>query len=428
MEPVEPGGGLEFERQRLSHSPRGVWPVIVAGLAVVGVALVGGRFGASGTTTASASPSPTRPARPTIRPPDRRPPPGLPPLANQVLPFPGTLALFRRNGAELDVLTWASGDPGFRTFARMPDVLPEPDAQQGVGADLSPDGRLALIFSVDQSSGSDLFIAQLRSVDDGGLVWESEPLQRFSPPLWARDSQAVAIAAPGGPWLVVARDEAGEVREHTIPLAGQEGAADWTPVGFSRDHRWLYAAISEAESLHPAWRVEVATGKRQVLDRFALTGPGGLVPDGGTPVLVDPFNGRLVGRYGGESAVDVFEPDGSPAFSVPVTTNQGLAWTEDGGLVVLETQGEVRSGATRLSVVDIAGHRGDPVWEYPAVQAVGLLGVRHGHAVMFVAADFEAGDVWIGLVRLGDGATSAIRPDPAIINATIGIDWFEPPG
>jgi hypothetical protein len=45
---------------------------------------------------------------------------------------------------------------------------------------------------------------------------------------------------------------------------------------------------------------------------------------------------------------------------------------------------------------------------------------------MFLAADFEASDVRVVLIRLSDGATSAVRPDPAIVEQTIGLDWFDP--
>lgn len=432
IEPVEPGGGLEVERQRLTNTRRGVWPVIVAGLAVVAVAVLGGRLGAGGTTIASPSPSPTKSSRPTIRPPSTEPPPSLPSIANQVLAFPSTVALVRRDGASLELLGWQSGDPDFRPFAQMSDVFPNSDSVQAAGSDLSPDGRLALIMTIDATDLSGKVRAQVRSVDAGNLVWESDPTEGFPAPLWSQDSRAVAITPSTGPWLVTALDDLGRVRPHRIPVPntiGLENPGDgpeWIAVGFSRDRRWLYAVSLESQVPRAAWRVDVATGKRQELERFALTGPGGLVPDPSTPVAVDPASGRLMGRFGGENSVNVFEPDGTLAFSVPVSTNQGASWTGDGGLAVLETQGEVRSGATRLFVVDAAGNRADPIWEFPAVQAVGLLNAGNGHALMFLAADFEASDVRVVLIRLSDGATSAVRPDPAIVEQTIGLDWFDP--
>lgn len=406
--------------------------MIVAGLAVVAVAVLGGRLGASGTTTASPTPSATRQARPTIRPPTSVPPPSLPPIANQVLPYPSTVALVRRDGASLEVLGWQSGDPDFRSFARLEDAFPNSTALQAAGADLSPDGRLALIMTIDSTDQSGQVRAQVRSVDTGRLVWESDPIEGFPAPLWSQDSQAVAITPSTGPWLVTVHDDLGRVRLHRIPVPNvgvgevPGEALEWIAVGFSRDRRWLYAVSLESQVPRAAWRVEVATGKRQELERFALTGPGGLVPDAATPVVVDPVSGRLMGRFGGENSVNVFEPDGSLAFTVPVATNQGASWTGDGGLAVLETQGEVRSGATRLFVVDAAGHWDDPVWEFPGVQAVGLLNAGDGHALLFLAAEFEAWDVRVVLIRLSDGATSAVRPDPAIVEKTIGLDWFDP--
>jgi hypothetical protein len=60
------------------------------------------------------------------------------------------------------------------------------------------------------------------------------------------------------------------------------------------------------------------------------------------------------------------------------------------------------------------------------VQAVGLFNARDDHALLFVAVDFDAWDVRIVLVRLSDGATSAVQPDPAIVEDTISLDWFDP--
>ena len=210
------------------------------------------------------------------------------------------------------------GGRGFSTFLRRTDGSPAIPIAGGIPADLSPDGKWALVFAGGTYRLFPTGAGQARDVPTGRLdVGEA----RFLPPdgrrillsgaepdkearLWILDLASGALAAlPEGPQDVGPISPNGEFvatrleKEDKILLVSLDGqglrAAPATlpgeePLQWSDDGRWLYVDRPKESHRKHVYRIELATGRRELWKEIAPEDPAGvlaaqfvtLTPDG----------------------------------------------------------------------------------------------------------------------------------------------------
>jgi hypothetical protein len=441
IEPTGPEGGMDVPRRAVaSDTRRGVWLVMALGVAVVGVAVVGGRLASEQLETAVASPArtPSQPVesatrRATARPATVAPTPSLPALASQILPFPGLAAILRRDGDALELLGWRSGEDAFRELARADDAFVGIGPGALVLAELSPDGRHVLLATFDPLDGAERQALRLVSIETGEVVWSTN--ERLPGPgglLWSPDSRLAVFTPPGDRWLVLELDENGQVTRRIVDgiptRPGVEGSDSEfvTPVGFSGNHRWLYAASIQAEILRPSFRMDTRRGQLEPIEAFPIRGRRRLVPVDVPYPAVDPASGRTMSLPMSGGGVRVTDADGRAAFILPVARLQGLGWTDDGDLLLFETTAGTDDASTQLVPVGRNGARGDPIFEVPAYPAAFLSTVRDGYAGLVFLSDPERTGFELVLVRLSDGATSVVHVEAQTLQTFVAFDWFDP--
>jgi hypothetical protein len=286
---------------------------------------------------------------------------------------------------------------------------------------LAPDARSLLILTVGAllSEGQDR--ARLVT-SDGGVAWVNDAVTGLGGSAWSGDSRVLAVSGAHGRWWLVTIDASGATPRN-VSIGGEALSTPeptgirtdrLVPIGFSENGRWVYGARIDPYrgSVEPALRVEVADGTVEPISTLDVTGPDRL-EQGGRGIL-DPKSGRTVGYGpnasipGGPPIVEVKGPDGNVAFRVEGGVVLGTAWTADGRLLVLDADGVPFPSSMRLRVVGTDGVVEATLLDTGPVARGGLIGVTEGFVALAFTTDRPDKALQIVVVRLEDGARSAI--------------------
>ena len=365
--------------------------------------------GTSAAASAALSPAPTSRRRE-----------GFLPLPNQQLAGATTTMLVRREGDDAEVLAWRPGDPELRPLRRFPGAF------GGLGegpeiATLSPDARSLLIVAIKAGEGRDH--ARLVTAD-GGIAWEADGVTGLGGVVWSADSGSLVILGAPGRWWLVTVDRSGAAigRELSIdaapaPTAAPSVGAPWVrvvPVGFSEDGRWVYGARVDIRHglIEATTRVAIDDGTVEPIRTFSSTGPERL--DERARGILDPTTGRSVmfganaAIPGGPPTVEVKEADGTIAYRVEGRVVYATAWTDDGRLLVLDADGLPFPTGLRLRLVGADGVVQGTLLETGPVAGGVVVGVANGLVHLVFTTDRPDKGLQIAVVRIADGATSAI--------------------
>jgi hypothetical protein len=420
--PVRPAGGDRRQARA----------VLVAGLALAAVALglaalsradddrvAAGALdevAAASSATASAGAAAASPG--TSAAPTSRRNEGLQQFANRRFAGAPRSILVRRTGDDAELLAWRPGDDTLQSIRRFPGALTGM-GDGGLVVRLAPDARSLLILTVGAPSGEGQDRARLVTAD-GGIAWVSDAVTGLGGSVWSSDSRALAVSGADGRWWLVTIDASGAT-PRKVPVGGEALSTPeptgmrtdrLVPIGFSENGRWVYGAKIDPYrgSVEPAMRVEVADGTVEQISTLDLTGPDRL--EHGVRGILDPTSGRTVGYGpnasipGGPPMVEVKGRDGTVAFRVAGGVVLGTAWTEDGRLLVLDTDGV--QGSVRLRVVGTDGVVEATVLDTGPAARGGLIGVTEGFVALAFTTDRPDKALQIVVVRLEDGARSAI--------------------
>ena len=347
---------------------------------------------------------------------------GFLPLPNQQLAGAATTTLVRRDGEDAEVLAWSPGDPELRPLRRFPGAFGG-RGKEPVIATLSPDARSLLIVAIKAGSVEGREHARLVTADRG-IAWETDEATGLGGVVWSADSGSLVIPGTPGRWWLVTVDEAGAAtgRELSIdaapaPTAAPSVGAPWVrvvPVGFSEDGRWVYGArVDFGRGLIEATtRVAIDDGTVEPIENFSSTGPERL--DERARGILDPRTGRSVmfganaAIPGGPPTVEVKEADGTIAYRVEGRVVYATAWTDDGRLLVLDADGLPFPTGLRLRLVDADGDVERTLLETGPIAGGGVVGVASGFVHLVFATDRPDKALQIAVMRIADGATSAI--------------------
>ena len=111
---------------------------------------------------------------------------------------------------------------------------------------------------------------------------------------------------------------------------------------------------------------------------------------------------------GGPPTVEVKEPDGTIAYRVEGRVVYATAWTDDGRLLVLDADGLPFPTGLRLRLVDADGAVESTLLETGPVAGGGVIGVADGFVHLAFATDRPDKGLQVVVLRIADGATSAI--------------------
>ena len=370
--------------------------------------------------------SPTPTTTPTPRPSSRRQE-ALLPLANKPLGGAPNPVLVERLGNDARLLAWNPGDPlrPIRTFANAFTA----DSQLAV---LSPDAASLVVATVNPDSSKAIDTVRLLT-GTGHVAWTGDRIMTVRGVIWSIDSREVAFAGERGTWWVVAIDTDGTAKGQRIALGGGAGAGtapapaasssptpselpvQLVPVGFSVDGRWLYGAplSMDGGTVGPTVRVSIPSGTAESISGYPSSGPERLATDDGFRGT-DPTSGRAVrwgpnaSTPGGPPTVEVTEADGSLAYRIETDVVMGTAWESNGDLLVLEANGYPFPTRLRLLQISPDGTVGPPILSTDSVAWGGLLGARHGFAVLALATQRPNDGSQLVVVDLADGTAAGL--------------------
>jgi hypothetical protein len=374
-----------------------------------------------GAAPASAETSPAASAALSPAPTSRREE-GFLPLQNQRLAGAAITTLVRRDGDDAEVLAWRPGDPELRPLRRFSGAFGGRGKAPAI-ATLSPDARSLLIVEIKAGSIEGREHARLVTAD-GGIAWEADEVTGLGGVVWSADSGSMVIPGSPGRWWLVTVDRSGAAigRELSIdaapaPTAAPSVGAPWVrvvPVGFSEDGRWVYGARVDIGRglIEATTRVAIDDGTVERIGDFNSTGPERL--DERARGFLDPTTGRSVmfganaAIPGGPPTIEVKEPDGTIAYRIEGRVVYATAWTDDGRLLVLDADGLPFPTGLRLRLVDRDGDVQGTLLETGPVAGGGVIGVANGFVHLVFATDRPANGLQVVVVRIADGATSAL--------------------
>jgi hypothetical protein len=429
-EPTDGGFDVPVTPVRPTADRRRVRTVLVAGVAVaivvIGLAAIprdeAGRLAEASSpgATAPGSAAPATSATSSAAPTSRRVE-GFVPFPNQPLPGAPTSGLVRRVGDDAEVLAWSPGEDALRSFYRFPGAF------GGLGDDpqiatLAPDGRSLLIVAVKTISIEGDDRARLVTAD-GGIAWEGDHVTGLAGTAWSADSSVLAVPGAPGRWWLVSIDRSGKAAARDLSVVAEPGptaaptSSPWVrvvPIGFSENGRWVYGAMVDIGrgSIQPTTRVAIDDGTVEPVADFRSSGSDRL--DDRARGILDPATGRTVtfganaSIPGGPPTVEVKEADGAIAFRVEGRVTLGTAWTDDRRLLVLDADGVPFPTGMRLRLVDEDGNVERTLLETGPVRGGGLIGAADGFVSLAFTTDRPEKAVQIVVIRLADGATSAI--------------------
>jgi hypothetical protein len=150
-------------------------------------------------------------------------------------------------------------------------------------------------------------------------------------------------------------------------------------------------------------------------------------PDDLSTRFVDVATGRMVAFGangsipGGPPQLQIRDRDGSYAFGVRSGVVMDWRWIGDGRLLVLSADGSPFPARYRLQLIDRAG-QSETLVDAPRASVGALLGVKDGYAGLLLTATDPIRSQ-IVLVRLADGAASAVTVDSIGAEGPIGFNW-----
>jgi hypothetical protein len=387
---------------------------------------------------ASSSPSPSRFSGPD-----------LPAIADVALPGAPFPVFVVRAGADADMLIWHPGAAGVGPFAKFPGAFGG-RAGGPTGATASPappdDGSIAWL-GPDRSS---LLVSRLHSVavEGGdtaslatfdGIAWEQAGITALGGVAWSPDGGRLVVAERRDRWLLVERGDGWTSRAIDLssvlpatpsrPAGGDFALSNQVvPAGFSRSGAWAVGAMlgPPASSWTAAVRVRVADGHAERIAAFPIGGPDGL--DSGPSLIVDPASGRTVGygsngsTPGGPPQLEVREPDGTYAFGVRTGMVISWLWAGDGRLVVLGADGFPFPSRWTLQLIEPDG-AARTLLEAPRASSGAMFGIRKGYAGLILTGN-DPSRRQIVVVRLDDGAASAVTVDAFGADGPVGAGWL----
>lgn len=425
------GGRDAGRRTRLA-----VVGVVVFGLAVVALGLPGRTTpsvaigSAEPSLDASERPSPT--PRRSRRPVEPVAPFRIPEIVSRQLPGAPDMAIYRRDGDDMEVLAWRDSLGGLDVVDRVPGAF------EGFGEDpgstsASPNGRLVVIQRFGRAVAPGPSNARLVGMDFDGPAWEGT-VSAFTTTVWSADSRRFATAISATRWTLVEIGAGGATATDLEVGGGPEpppspdpggplATPEVFPVAFSADGAWLYGGRF-GEGIDVTVRIRLADGASEAIAAAPLAGRerpvGGLLADTGV-------GGRTITGIEG-STITVREADGSVAFEVSLggRVTQTL-WLEDGRILV-STGGDTPAESFRLLLVAPDGSVGPPVLEVPGPVAGSIFAVREDHAMVVFFAEADGPRLLLVLVRLADGRAATLEIDEREFTSVTGIGWLEEPG
>jgi hypothetical protein len=377
----------------------------------------------------------------------RPPGPDLPVIANVALPGAPFPVFVVRAGQDADMLIWHPGSVDVGQMATFPGAFGGTFGSPPTGSSDTPDGGTFAWLSPDRSSllvsralsasaeGSDT--ATLATFD--GIAWERAGITALGGVAWSPDGGRLVIPERQDRWLLVERDTGWTAREIDLsavapPAPSRPAGGDFAlanqivPAGFSQSGAWAIGALlGPPNSLWtPNVRVRVADGQVERISSFPIGGPDGLAA--GSSLIVDPATGRTVGYGpygnipGGRPQLEVREPDGSHAFGARSGIVISWLWTGDGRLVVLGADGYPFPSRWTLQVIERDG-TARTLLEAPRASTGAMFGIRDGYAgLILTGANPSRRQVIV--VRLDDGAASAVTVDSFGTDGPVGAGWL----
>lgn len=416
IRPIRPPGGRDLR----------AWLVAVAALAIVGSAAGFAVISRpAGPETAELPPAPT--VRPTA-PPSATPGTGatprveqLPDIANVPLPGAPSLVFLRRVGDDAEVRFWLPGERGLRPLWTIPGGFAEIAAAPHIGL-LSPDKRSMFVRGFDSSTSGQPDRGRLTSLD--GATWTTSGLGGTFGWAWSADSDSIVVSEGAATWLLVEfGDGTAAEREIVIdpqlePLRPRQPGLDAprvTPAGFSTDGRWIYGLKSRGDGTFlPAVRVAVADGSIETITAFPTSGPEAILLSDDLLGTLDPVTSRSIDpRSLGflperPGQFHIHEADGSLAWSLEVSVVLSASWIGDGRLVISEASRYPNPTGTQVLIVESDGTRHEPFLSTGPVTGTSVASVFDGYALVGIVVDRPDQVVLVCVVRLSDGAMSAI--------------------
>jgi hypothetical protein len=360
----------------------------------------------------------------------------LPDIANVALPGAPSIVFVARDGDDAELLGWRAGAPGLESVGSFGGAFP-PDVANTV-AWLSPDLASLVVSTIGDplSEGED----PVRLVTSTGVAWESTGVTSLGGLVWSPAGDRIAMSGRHDRWLLLERRDTWDTVAEVDVSAGRSptgpsptphsayGFADRIgPAGFSSSGEWIVGARLDPASYAwvPSVRVRFRDGAVEPLSAFPVGGAGGL--QAGPSQVLDASSGRTIAfgpnanTPGGPPQLEVHESDGSYAFGVRAGVIVGWAWTGDGRLVVLGADGTPFPARWVLQLVDADGRARNLVDAQRAAQGT-FLGVRDGYAGLLLVGS-EPSRSQVVVVRLNDGAASAITVDSIGSGGPIGATW-----
>ena len=429
------GSGRRSVRGRLA---------VVAVVVIAAGWLVVTRSGTGPETAATlpgASGSPAAPGASSRPSPTRSPAPNLPDIPNVVLEGAPVPVFVVRNGDNADLFAWHAGDPSLRrrtqTFPRaFSGAFGKDDTSYFTW--LSPDLASLVVDRVGSSRVEGQDAARLLTSD--GIRWDATGVTGFGGLVWSSDGSRFAIAGQHDQWLLVQRGTGWATAAEVDVSAGRPASPPSpspdpngpivnaiTPAAFSVTHDWVIGARYDPPTgaLVPAVRVRFADPTVEPISTFPTEGAD--APDEAATRFVDVATGRMV-AFGANGAIPggppqlaIHERDGSYAFGVRSGVVMDWRWVGDGRLLVLSADGTPFPARWTLQIVDRDG-KSQTLVDAPRAAVGALLGAKDGYAGLLLTATDPIRSQ-IVLVRLADGATSAVTVDSIGADGPIGFNW-----
>jgi hypothetical protein len=380
---------------------------------------------------ASARPSPSRP-----------PQPNLPDIPNTALAGAPVPVFVVRDGDAAELLGWHAGAASLEPIGRpFPDAFDGGfwDGDSGHFTWLAPD--LASLVVVRVASGRLEGQDAARLVTGEGVGWDAAGVTGFGGLVWSSDGSRFAVAGRHDHWLLVRREGDGWATRAEIdvspgrPPAPAAASPDpnlpavdaITPAMFSVTHDWVIGARYDRPTgaLVPAVRVRFDDPLAESISTFPTEDAD--APDDLATRFVDVATGRMVAFGangsipGGPPQLQIRDRDGSYAFGVRSGVVMDWRWIGDGRLLVLSADGSPFPARYRLQLIDRAG-QSETLVDAPRASVGALLGVKDGYTGLLLTATDPIRSQ-IVLVRLADGAASAVTVDSIGAEGPIGFNW-----